>query len=166
MNLKKYYPFVFPTLSLILVLILAFRWYNLRTQREELTTEEPIQIQNLTEEEQAIVKGVEDVASTELTGEASASGQVRFSVKEDRLLLSVQADLPELTEGNYQVWLKGKDQVEFKKAFVLDYGKAGYTGSAAVGVEIAPVSVKVSREMIDDDKIEQEILSGLVEINN
>ncbi len=164
MKLKKYYPFIFPTIALLLVLFLAFRWYNLRTKRQQEQEEQQVQIENLTEEEMdQIVQGTDDVETVELEGGATASGQIRYDVKEDKVLFSVHANLEKLDQGQYQVWLQGADD-QLSKAFVLEYSKGGYMGSASVSLEDLPLEVVVSREMqSEDDTLEEEVLRGEIQ---
>ncbi len=163
-NLKKYYPYIFPAIALLLVLFLAFRWYNLRTQRDQTPTNGQVEIENLTPEEQEeIVQGANDTTTVNLEGEATASGQVRYSVKDDRVVFSVSAALEKLTDGVYQVWVKPQDQ-EQHKAFELDYGKGGYTGSAALAADNMPFEVILSKELNSaDNQMEMVILRGKVE---
>jgi len=156
---KKYYPFVFPTIALLLVLFLAFRWYNLRTQRNaELKPE--VQIENLSvEEQEQIVQADDDsVTSVDLTGEATASGQVRYTLTDDKVLFSVNATLEEQEDQKYQVWLQRQDSKP-TKAFVLTYGKGGFMGSASVPVEYLPFEVIVTQETnTTDDQPEKELM--------
>ncbi|HQM15877.1 MAG TPA: hypothetical protein PLM16_01575, partial [Candidatus Woesebacteria bacterium] len=66
MKLKQYYPFVVPTISLALVLILAFRWYNLRTKRTAPTEITQVEIENLSQDDLKIIQGADDVSTVEL----------------------------------------------------------------------------------------------------
>ncbi|MEA2056224.1 MAG: hypothetical protein U9O78_00700 [Patescibacteria group bacterium] len=165
MKLKKYYPFIFPTIALLLVLFLAFRWYNLRTQRSQEDQQNQVQIENLTEEEvEGIVKGTEDVETVDLEGGATASGQIRYDIRGEKALFSVNASLEELDQGLYQVWLRKSGSEKLDKAFVLQYGKGGYMGSASVSVDDLPLEVVVSKEIQTEDKVlEEELLRGMIE---
>lgn len=163
MNIKKYYPFIFPTIALLIVLFLAFRWYNLRTKRDQDTAQEQIQIENLTDQEMSeVVNGAPDIATVNLQGESTASGQVRYRVREDKVLFSVNASLEELTAGDYQVWIQVGDEKP-QSAFVLEYGKGGYMGSASVSSELLPFDIIVSQEEnTADQMLETEIMRGTV----
>ncbi len=155
---KKYYPFVFPTIALLLVLFLAFRWYNLRTKRNAEQKPE-VQIENLTveEQEQIVTGDDESVTSVDMTGEATASGQVRYTKTDDKVLFSVNAALPKDSK-KYQVWLQRENE-EPTKAFALTYGKGGYMGSASVPVEYLPFEVIVTEETnTADDQPEMELM--------
>lgn len=166
MKFKKYYPFIFPTIALLLVLFLAFRWYNLRTKREQEQeqAQEQVQIENLTEQEmEEIVKGTEDMNTVDMAGEATASGQIRYDVNNDQVVFSVTANLAQVKQGGYQAWIKRSDAQQLDKAFQLKYGKAGYSGSASVSSQYLPFEVVISRELnLQDDALEQEVLRGTV----
>lgn len=160
MKFKKYYPFIFPAIALILVLFLAFRWYNLRTKRNQQQSQDRPQIENLTEEEmEQIVQGDETVQTIDMQGEATVSGQVRYTVSNDRVLFSVNAALDQDPAGTYQVWIRGQEQAEADKAFVLEYGKGGFMGSAAIPADQLPLEVMISlEENAEDDIMEQQLL--------
>jgi len=164
MNFKKYSPFIIPIISLLLVLFLAFRWYNLRTQRDQNNLFQEVEIENLSEKDQIVI-GAPDTSTVQLKpeDESLASGQVRYRFVDDRLLFSVSADLPQEEAVTYQVWISPKDEGFYQKAFVLTYSKGGYTGSASVSRDQLPLEVVVSREAdSNDQEIEQELLRGLI----
>src|SRR3972149_2917998 len=81
----------------LFVLFLLFRWYNLRTQREGMTSllNEEVTIDELTnEEEQNLMLGAGDYQAAELTGEdPTMLGEVRYEVTGGELLFSVNATL-------------------------------------------------------------------------
>ncbi len=166
MNVKKYYPFIIPTIALLLVVVLAFRWYHLRTSRQNAEQDLDIQIENLTEEEMQIVRGTEDVSTVPLEPEEPeefVAGQVRYKLQDDRLLVTINAELPQ-TDQTYQVWLQAEDADVPQKAFVLAYGKGGYMGSASLSTENLPLELIVSQETnVADMEIEQELLRGRIE---
>jgi len=167
MQLKKYYPFIVPTIALLLVLFLAFRWYNLRTQRDADLDRTSVEIENLTADEIEIVRGTEDVSTVNLEAEDDeqlAIGHVRYKIQGDKVLLNVSAELQQLESGVYQVWLKTETASQAQKAFILAYGKGGYMGSAALTIEELPLEIIVSREINTiDDEIEVKLLRGLLE---
>lgn len=163
--MKKFYPFILPTIALAIVAALAFRWYNLRTQRDGEITPfgEGVEIENLSEvEAERVMKGVGDFETAPLSGTGEVQGQVRYELKDDKVNFSVNADLPELEEGQYQVWLQDVEGTSRSKAFVLKMGKGGYMGSAALDASKRPFEVVVSMEKTDDSVIEEEILKGMV----
>lgn len=165
MNLKKYYPFIVPTIALLLVIFLAFRWYNLRTQREDMTMENDIEIETLTpEEELGIIQGTEDVSTVPLDSEVDEPvlGQVRYRIEDERILLSVSADLPE--EEQYQVWIRAEDEEMPRRAFELSFNKAGFTGSGSLSTELLPFEVIITQEPSDLETVmDQALLKGMVQ---
>lgn len=163
--MKKIYPYILPTIALFIVALLAFRWYNIRTQRDGEITPfgEGVEIENLSEvEAERVLKGVGDFETAPLSGTGEVQGQVRYEIKDDKVSFSVSADLPELTEGQYQVWLQDVDGKSRSKAFVLGMGKGGYMGSAALDANTLPFEVVVSAEKTDDSEIEEVVLKGMV----
>lgn len=163
--MKKFYPYILPTIALVIVVLLAFRWYNLRTQRDGEITPfgEGVEIENLSEvEADRVLRGVGDFETAPLTGSEEAQGQVRYEVKDDKVNFSVTADLPQPESGHYQVWLQDAEETSRSKAFVLEMGKGGYMGSAAIDASKRPFDVVVSLEKTDDSNIEEVILKGSV----
>ncbi len=166
MNLKKYYPFIVPTIALLLVIFLAFRWYNLRTQRDDSSGQTQVEIENLTEEEVDIVQGADDVSTVPLEseGEQIVSGRVRYTIQDERVLLNVSAELEQQEANTYQVWIRPEGQDDAQKALILDYGKGGYIGSAALSTEKLPLEIIISEEMnAEDEQVEIPLLRGVVE---
>ena len=90
-------------------------------------------------------------------------GRVRYELKDGRVKFSVYASLPELELGQYQVWLREPGSTVSRKAFVLEAGKGGYIGSAAISQEVTPFEVVVSKEVRPDDQMEVVILTGVIE---
>ncbi|PIR58768.1 MAG: hypothetical protein COU69_03850 [Candidatus Pacebacteria bacterium CG10_big_fil_rev_8_21_14_0_10_56_10] len=165
--MKRILPFIFPIIALIIVIFLAFRWYSTQTQRDGEIPEfaEDTEIESLSESEiNRVIAGVGDFETLMLESTSpDVIGQVRFEVAQDRLTFSVQAALPDLDRGLYQVWLKATDSAALRKAFQLENIKGGWTGSAAVSADILPFEVLVSREISDDDRLEDVILRGTLE---
>lgn len=165
--MKKYIPFIFPAIALLIVLFLGYRWYNAQTVKptgEVVENGEGMKIDELsTEEAKKLQVGSKDLPSVDLKGSGEGVGQVRYEVAGDRVSFTVSADLPELNEGMYQVWLRQLNNDSRAKAFVLDEGKAGYMGSASVTSSMVPFEVIVSKETKNDDQIETVVLTGTVE---
>lgn len=164
--MKKYYPYIFPVIALLFVVFLAFRWYRTSTQSngEISPFGEGVEIENLSQEEaQRVLKGVGDFKSVELTGDNDFLGQVRYEIQDEKIRFSVSADLPILEKGEYQVWLKEVNGEAKRKVFVLDYGKAGFIGSAAISAKILPFEIIVSQEMLNDEKLEEILLRGVIQ---
>ena len=165
MKMKKLYPYIFPAIAFLFVLFLLFRWYNLRTQREGLTSllSDGVEIENLDPQEaNGFLKGTKDYKTETLEGEETNLGEIRYEVKDGKVLFSVSAVLPELTAGHYQVWLKDVDSDGKRKAMILEYGNGGYMGSAAINADTLPFEVIVSKEMESDDQLEEILLKGMI----
>ncbi len=166
MNLKKYYPFIVPTISLLLVLFLAFRWYSLRTDRDLNDDINQVEIENLTQDEVELVQGVEDVSTVDLEqeGEELASGQVRYKIEDDRTLINVTAVLPEEgDDADYQVWFIASGK-RAQQAFSLELTKAGYVGSASVPIDQLPLEVVVTDQVgAAEGEMGVQLLRGVIE---
>ncbi|KUK79421.1 MAG: hypothetical protein XD95_0405 [Microgenomates bacterium 39_7] len=165
MKLKQYYPFIIPTISLLLVLFLAFRWYNTRTQRDMNADITQVEIEDLTQEELQIVQGTQDVSTVDLEPETQelAVGQVRYKSEGDKILLTVSADLPELEGSYYQVWLSA-DGLQPQPAFRLERSKAGYLGSASISKDQLPLEVIVTDQTgVTELVMGKQLLRGMME---
>ncbi|MGD9129874.1 MAG: hypothetical protein PVJ09_05300 [Candidatus Woesebacteria bacterium] len=160
--MKKLYPYIFPALALLLVLFLAFRWYKLQTNRNSAISPfgEGVEIENLSETEiESVLKGADDYQSVDLVGQKDLAGQVRYEIKDGRVYFTVVASLPAAEDAIYQVWLKDLASDKKQKAFTLEYGKAGYFGSAAVPEDALPFEVVVTKEKnAADDEMEEVLL--------
>lgn len=161
--MKKIYPYIFPAVALLFVLFLLFRWYSLRTQRESMTSllNESVVIQELSSADAMMVVGDFDTVTME--GEDPTHlGEIRYEVVDGELLFTVSASLPTLDSGNYQVWLRQENNVQ-RRAFMLEYAKGGFIGSASIDASTLPLEVLVSMESLDDDILEQILLTGMIE---
>lgn len=164
--MKKFLPFVFPAIATVIVLLLAWRWFSLRTQKDDTSAPfaEGVEIENLSQSEVSdSLTGVGDYETVDMVAEDESSmGDIRYEIKDGRVTLSVMANLPELEEGVYQVWFKEIDGEALRRAFTLEMSKGGYLGSAAISESVLPFEVLVSREMVTDDIVEQVLLRGTV----
>lgn len=168
--MKKFLPFVFPVAAFVIVAVLAFRWYNLQTEPQGETSStfaEGVQIEDLTEDERnQVLLGAGDFETVELVNSDEAAddmmGQIRYELKDGKVRFSVMAGLPELSTGQYQVWLKDIESDAVRKAFVLEFMKGGHQGSAAISEKVLPFEVIVSEEMVDDDQIEKVLMQGTI----
>jgi hypothetical protein len=166
--MKKLLPFLFPAVALLIVVFLAFRWYNSRTARPDGKISQFAENQTIESLTQAEVnkfrRPVKDLNSVELVGADNAHGEVRYEVVDGKISFTVNANLPELKEGVYQVWLKEVNGDAKRKAFTLEFGKGGYTGSAAISADTLPFEVVVSKEMnANDDQMEMTLLKGVIQ---
>lgn len=169
--MKKYLPFVFPAAALVIVALLAFRWYNMQTTTPgevgPSSFAEGVQIEDLTDTERnQVMLGAGDFETTMLENSeqapADTMGQVRYEIMDGKVRFSVMAGLPELTAGQYQVWLKDIESDAIRKAFALEFSKGGHLGSAAISEEVLPFELIVSEEMVDDDQPEKIIMRGQI----
>lgn len=170
--MKKFLPFVFPAAALMIVAILAFRWYSSQTQPVgevgPATFAEGVQIEDLsTTEQNQVMLGVGDYQTVMLepnqsSDSAEMMGQVRYELADGKVKFSVMAGLPILSQGQYQVWLKSVDSEALRKAFVLEFSKGGYLGSAAISEDVLPFEVILSQESVDDASIEQVLMRGVI----
>jgi hypothetical protein len=164
--MKRYLPFVFPAIAIIILLVLGYRWFSLQTDRAGTISQfgEGVEIEDLNNNASAssMIRGSKDYKSVDLQGEGEAMGQVRYENKEGKVTFMVTANLPELTAGEYQVWLKSPTSEEVKKAFVLEMNKGGYTGTGAVSAELLPFEVIVSEETRPDMTLEKVLLRGTI----
>ncbi|NCN45379.1 MAG: hypothetical protein COU63_01495 [Candidatus Pacebacteria bacterium CG10_big_fil_rev_8_21_14_0_10_36_11] len=163
--MKKFYPYIFPAAALLFVFFLLFRWYNLRTQREGMTSllSDGVKIENLEPAEATgFLKGTKDFKTENLEGAGADLGEVRYEVKDGKVSFTVSAVLPKLSTGKYQVWLKETDSEGKRKAMVLEYSKGGYVGSASISSSTLPFEIIVSKEMNDDAQLEEILLKGMI----
>lgn len=166
--MKKFLPFALPAVALLIVGFLIWRWYSDQTTRptgEISQFAEGVEIENLSDQASlAPNRGVTDYKTAELRAEdgATAAGQIRYELVDDRVRFTVMATLPELSAGEYQVWLKDPNGEAIRKAFSLIADKGGWMGSAAISAETLPFEVIVSKEERPDNTIETILLRGLI----
>lgn len=166
MKVKQYYPFIVPTISLLLVLFLAFRWYNLRTQREGISDVTQVEIENLTQDELLVVQGANDVSTVDLESESGepALGQIRYKVDGDRVLITVNADLPGEEGSKYQVWFTESEKLP-QPAFALEKTKAGYLGSASIDLDRLPLELTITNQAGSiDNQMGKQLLKGMIDV--
>jgi len=165
--MKKLLPFVFPTLSLLIVVFLSFRWYNARTQRGELTPfADNVAIESISpEEELGKIVGVGDFKTLDMTSlKDGAEGQVRYEIKDGKVRFTVLAGLAE-GEG-YQVWLQDVNSEAIRKAFDLEFKKGGYSGSAAISTEVLPFRILVSQGAVKVGQKDNVLLEAVMNNEN
>ncbi len=168
--MKKYLPFVFPALALLVVMFLAYRWYQSRTadftkppaitegaQIDELSTQELTRLQNTPPK---------DLTTVKLEGKGDASGEVRYELRDGKVFLSLTANLPMLASlEEYQVWVSKLTAdgtlTGAQKAFVLEDGKSGYMGSASLPEDMLPLMISVKKTS-PRDIVGEEILKGSI----
>lgn len=166
MKVKQYYPFIVPTISLLLVLFLAFRWYNLRTQRNDIADVTQVEIENLSQDELMVVQGASDVSTVDLESEDGepAVGQIRYKVDGERVLITVNADLPDSEGAAYQVWLSEAEKLP-QPVFTLEKTKAGYLGSASIDLDRLPLELIITNQAEKtDNQMGEQLLKGMIEV--
>jgi len=167
--MKKFLPFVFPFIALVIVLFLAIRWYNSKTVHTSdkiANFGDNVKIEQITQSDQQRIKQpAADVKTVQMQGN-NANGQIRYEINNGKVAFTVNAELPQLKQGLYQVWLQEVNGNTRKKAFTLTFTKGGFEGSAAVGVDVLPVDVVVSQENHNDDNIETVLMKGSLAVEN
>ncbi|MEN8253147.1 MAG: hypothetical protein ABFQ62_02085 [Patescibacteria group bacterium] len=164
--MKKYLPYVFPSLAILIVMFLVFRWYKLNTQQTGEITQfaEGVEIEDLSSTKMdETLNGSAAYKTDDLKSfDEMSSGQIRYEVSDDKIKFSVYANLPSLDSGEYQVWLRDLNGETSRKAFILEESKGGFMGSAAISSDVLPFELVVSRETVSDEEIEKIILTGIL----
>ncbi|MFH2022401.1 MAG: hypothetical protein ABIJ33_03980 [Patescibacteria group bacterium] len=168
--MKKYSSYVLPAVIVLFAFSLIFRWAKGRQLADQSLSEygEGIKIEDLTAGELSdVIKGVGDFETVELeqspeVAETLGTGMIRYEIKDDKVKLSVLANLAKPEASLYQVWLRTLDDSTLQRIFILEENKGGYMGSAAVPAEFLPFEVIVSREQQTDSKLEAVILRGTI----
>jgi len=163
--MKKIYPYILPSIALLVIFFLTIKWYSNRTQQDGDLSHigEGVQIEDLsTQEADVVLNNGENVQRVKLEGGDKHYGEVKYEVKDGKVFFTVSASLPDVDQGGYEVWLKSPIDDSRKKAFVLESGKGGYFGSAAVSKDIIPFELIVSRETNFDNQMEEVVLTGTI----
>lgn len=164
--MKRYLPFIFPSIAVLIIIFLAIRWYNLSTSNPGQINEfaKGIDVESIAVDDVMFSAGVADMSRAELINpEGKSQGAIRYQIEDDKVKLSVLSSLPELDEGFYQVWFKEVGSDAVKKAFVLNYQKGGFIGTAAISKEVLPFEVLVTKEMDDDQSPEEKVLEAIID---
>lgn len=166
--MKKYSPYILPAIVMGVVLLLVFRWYSNRTQpvsQGELFGE-GVQIEDLsdTEAREVMTSTANTINTVQLEpGDEAGDGlaMVRYELKDDKVRFSVIANV-ESSDEPYQVWLKEVGGDSMRKAFVLESGKGGYVGSAALPANLLPFEVVVSTATDAVNALAHPLYSGII----
>lgn len=170
--MKKSLSYVLPIAALVILALLAFRWLSNRPDSGTISpsaeSAEGIEISDVTGEE-AAPTGIIDMESTRLTTpeslETPAQGEVRYGKTVDnKTRFTISADLPKVNDNTefYQLWIEG-DKGR-KKAMRLSYEKGGYMAEGELSAEFEQVKVVVSKEITDDDQVEEVQLEGMINL--
>jgi hypothetical protein len=149
--MKKYTPYIFPLIVVVIVFFLVYRWYSLKTQRAAAPSEfgNDIQIEEMTADQiNSMLRGSDDVETTELEPSTDENapigrGSIRYTIEDGKVNFTVSADLP-ASETAYTVWVRSQAGNDLTQAFILEVGKGGYTGSASIPQEKLPLEIIVS----------------------
>ncbi len=165
--MKKFLPFLFPLIALLIVIFLSVRWYNSKTHRGDgkiPDLAEDVKVEDLTAAQAGQMKAgnAKDMKTLEMTGSGEVKGQVRYEVLDGKVLFSVYANLPDPTPAFYQVWIKQVDSDAKKQAFVLENTKGGFTGSASVNENMLPFEVLITKQTKSDEPMGDVILRTIV----
>lgn len=168
--MKKYTPYIFPLVVVIIVFFLVYRWYSVKTDRDTQQADlgEGIQIENLTPEQlRNMSQGSKDLETATMEpgtpdAEAPGIGTIRYEVVDGKVNFSVLANLPE-SETPYTVWVRSKDGTDLTQAFTLEMGKGGYMGTAAVSEDRLPLEVIVSQASTKEAVMDSVVLKGMIE---
>jgi hypothetical protein len=162
-NLKKLLPFVLPLIALILIIIIVSRWYRGQTNNSIATPEytEGLEIENLSQSElealENIKQGLGDYQKVDFTG--VYTGEVRYEVKEDRLFLSITANLPE-TAAAYTLWLTSGATTTRSNDLTLS--KTGYHTALVTTIDKLPLTLIISEDTANAATPSKELLRATV----
>ena len=173
--MRRFAPLLFPIAAVLIVLLLLYRWYSMRTDQVADPVEfgEGVEIENLSEDE--LIQGTgdyesvqleppaqtEDQASESADPQVPVSGEIRYQIDGDRVRFSVIAQLPEMESGSYEVWLRGLDGQGARRAFALDSMKGGFSGSAELPTTLLSFEVVVTQQAAEG--IGPVLLRGVIE---
>lgn len=162
-KLQALLPYLFPLIAIIFVVIMFARWYKGKTAEKpvSLLDSQQLQVESLPANVQNdIIKGASDYKMLSMQG-ATGAGELRYQIKDGKLTFTVTANLPESKE-DYAVWLMDASGSSKRRVFNLEFGKAGYVGSAVVSADVLPVKVlvvKASDLMLQDILFQAEIVA-------
>lgn len=168
--MKKYTPYIFPLIVVVIVFFLVYRWYSVRTDRgtQQADLGEGIQIENLTPEQlQNMSQGSKDLETAAMEpgttdAEVAGIGTIRYEIVDGKVNFSVLANLPD-SATPYYVWVRSKDGSDLTQAFTLEMGKGGYMGTAAVPEDRLPLEVIVSQSSDKASVMDSVVLRGMIE---
>lgn len=142
----------------VLGLYLGLKWWNSQTANMP----QPALTDGLSVDErgESLLKqfGLNKDRSAQLKGAGEGYGVVRWSV--DKKAMTIVADLPVLTTGMYQVWLKDAQDI-FTKLGTMRYSKGGYVLDYSSKMSLpSTFFVVVSKEVKNDGVLEEKVLDG------
>ncbi len=168
--MKKYTPYIFPLIVIVIVFFLVYRWYSLRTQRSPMPSESAngLQIEELSQDQiNTVLRGSQDVNTSKLEPAVSEGkppqgrGSIRYVIADGKVHFSVAADLP-ASETAYRVWVRTPNANDVTQAFMLEVGKGGYMGSASIPESKLPVEIIVTTASDKAEVVKSVILKGSI----
>ncbi len=167
--MKKFLPFLFPLIALIIVFVMVLRWYNEQTAAKQGQIPDSaavIQVDPLATADANRLRQpgqpAKDTSSVEMNGAQHVLGQIRYELKNGQVLFSVIANLPKPSSGVYQVWVAAQNQQNPTKAFVLTLAKGGYEGSGQIPANLLPVTISVTNLTNLPNQTNLPVLSGII----
>ncbi len=165
--MKKFLPFLFPLIALLIIFVLIFRWYNAQTSSKQGKIPDFADGTSISElspvDNTKLRKGAKDVSTVEMQGSKNETGEIRYEIKDGKVQFSVIATLPVAKDASYQVWLQDLNGSSKKKAFTLEVEKGGYVGSGSISADVLPFEVVVSQEKNNDNEMELPLLRGVIQ---
>lgn len=148
--MKKYLSIGLPLVAILVIGFFAFRWYRERTA-ERLNVPEVTagtEIENLSNSElEALAQQQKGLGNFKVLTMASeveeGQGEIRYEIKDDRVLFTVIANLDTHNHQTYQLWLKEALGTEFTASKLLVENKGGLQASTMVAVEKLPIMIEV-----------------------
>ncbi len=142
--MKKFYPYILPTVALLTILIMLIRWYANQTKENDLEdiNTNTYDVETLNDDELKNLRNSSNLKFSKFTNvnEKVGSGEVMYNIKDDKVVFSVSADLPK--DNSYEVWIVPNEGMP-TKAFDLDYGKGGFFGNGSISSKALPFDVVV-----------------------
>ena len=144
----------------VLGLYLGMKWWSSQTANMP----QPALTEGLSVDErgESLLKqfGLNKDRSAQLKGTGEGYGVVRWS--EDKKSITAVADLPVVSRGMYQVWLKDTQGVLIKLGS-MRRSKGGYVLDYTSKLSLpSSFSVVISKEMKNDGQLEEKMLEGEV----
>ena len=144
----------------VLGLYLGMKWWSSQTANMP----QPALTEGLSVDErgESLLKqfGLNKDRSAQLKGTGEGYGVVRWS--EDKKSITAVADLPVVSRGMYQVWLKDTQGVLIKLCS-MRRSKGGYVLDYTSKLSLpSSFSVVISKEMKNDGQLEEKMLEGEV----
>lgn len=161
--MKKYLPIILPIAALALVAFLGMRWYRSREVTDvkvpEVASSAPIvPMVNDQDALDKLARGIGNYQAINLDTAPTvtdAAGEIRYQFQNERVLFSVNANLPTDDGEQYRVFVKAADSSEATDLGELRYSKGGLIVSHSLPITSLPLTIEIRR----GDKV---ILTGSI----